>query len=109
MPNPSNGRVDPLLSTISQAITNEGKWLAPQILPLVGGLKEKSGLIGSIGTENLRQYNIERSVYDLSAHRMDFTVSKDDTYRIKDYDIGVYLPDALVEQFQLPFDARKIF
>jgi hypothetical protein len=108
MPNPSNGRVDPLLSTISQAITNEGKWLAPQILPLVGGLKEKSGLIGSIGTENLRQYNIERSVYDLSAHRMDFTVSKDDTYRIKDYDIGVYLPDALVEQFQLPFDARKI-
>lgn len=46
MPTPSSGRIDPLLSTISQAITNEGKWLAPQ--------------------------------------------------------------NALVEQFQLPFDARKI-
>lgn len=108
MPTPSSGRIDPLLSTISQAITNEGKWLAPQILPVVGGLKEKSGAIGSIGTENLRQYEIERAVYDMGAHRMDFTVSHSDSYRIKDYDLSCLLPDALVEQFQLPFDAKKI-
>jgi hypothetical protein len=106
-PTVSDTRVDPLLTNILLAETNDS-FVAEKILPTVGNLKDETGDIGSVGNAHLRQYASKRSVDDLGQHRITFEVSQDDSYRIDHYDLAIYLSDRKQSQAQKPFDLRVI-
>jgi hypothetical protein len=92
------------LTNILLAYTNP-QFLADQILPTVPDLKEESGKIGSMGNAHLRQYSTKRSLYDESEHRIEFTISNDNSYQIDYFDLDAYVPDRLQDQLQAPFNA----
>jgi len=101
-PKLSNGRVDPILTKILLAYTNP-QYYADRILPTVPGLKEESGVIPKMGNSHLRVYSSKRSLYDEGDHRITFTVSTDDTYKIDYYDLENYVPDRLQKQIAKTF------
>lgn len=106
-PKIKNGHVDVMLTNILLAYTNSG-YAADTILPIVPNLKKESGLIPKVGNAHLRRYHSKRTLYDEGQHRMNFTISKDDSYQIDYFDLDIYLPDRLQEQLDSPFNARKI-
>ena len=106
-PRLTSGRIDPQLTEILLAYTNP-EYLADQIMPTVPNLTQESGYLGTLGNTHLRQFASKRSLFDQSAHRMEFTVSNDKRYAIDYYDRSAYVPDRLADQMQLPFDAQKI-
>lgn len=103
-PRLSSGRIDPQLSEILLAYTNPS-FLADQILPTVPDLSQEAGHIGKMGNSHLRQYSTKRSVYDEGEHRIEFTISNDQTYQIDYFDQSAYVPDRVQNQVQLPFNA----
>lgn len=106
MPTVTNGRVDQRLTNVLLAYTNPA-YFADRIFPVVGGLKDDTGLIPTFGKSHLRQYSSKRSLYDESQHRVDFQINTDKTYRIDYCDLSVYVPDRLKEQMRSPFDAHS--
>lgn len=105
-PKITNGRVDPQLTTVLQAYTNPA-FLADQILPVVPNLKDETGKIPQMGNSHLRVYQSKRSLWDEGEHRINFTISNDDSYSIDYFDLSSYVPDRLQNQLQKPFDARN--
>lgn len=108
MPFPTlqNGRVDKLVTSVLQAYTNP-QFIASGILPAVPGLKEESGKIGAISNSHLRVYDSRRALNDEGQHRMEFSYSQDDSYRVEYFDLEVFLPDRLQNQLDQPFNARR--
>lgn len=106
-PKVTNGRVDPQLSNISLAYTNE-EYIHDKILPVVPNLKDESGKVAEFGTDHLRIYSTaKRSLWDEGEHRIDYTIDNSKTYEIDYYDLDIYVPDRLADQLQKPFDAKK--
>lgn len=106
MPKVTQGRVDQLLTNVLLAYTN-AQYIADKIFPLVGGLKDDTGLIGSLGNAHLRSYSSKRSLYDESRHRINFEIDNSKDYRIDYFDLAAYLPDRLIDQARAPFDVRN--
>lgn len=105
-PKLTNGRVDPQLTNILLAYTNDS-YIAGEILPTVPNLKEESGKIPEMGQAHLRSYEAKRALWDDGEHRIEFQISNDKSYQIDYYDLSVYVPDRLQEQLQKPFNARN--
>lgn len=105
-PNLTTGRTDRLVTNVLLAYSNPA-FIAGEILPLVPNLADETGLLGKLNNAHLRSYTSKRSLYDESGHRMEFKYTQDDRYTIDFYDLESYLPDRLVNQLQLPFDARR--
>lgn len=105
-PKVTSGRVDPQLTNVLLAYKNK-QFIAGQILPTVPNLKDESGLVPEMGQSHLHQYSTTRSLYDESEHRISFTIDNTKSYRVDYYDLGVYLPDRLQEQVQVPFNMRN--
>lgn len=105
-PKLSNGRVDPQLTNVLLAFRNQS-FLAEQILPTIPGLKEESGVIPKMGNAHLRHYSTKRSLWDEGDHRINFTISNDDTYQVDYFDLSSYVPDRLQRQLQSPFNAKN--
>lgn len=104
-PRLTTGRVDPQVSAVLQAYTNND-FIAPLILPALP-VKEEAGKVGAIENEHLRTYDSRRALYDEGDHRMEFKISNSDSYQIEYYDLSAYVPDRLQNQLQSPFDARR--
>lgn len=105
-PKLQNGRVDPQLTNILLAYTNE-EYVADRILPVVPNLKEESGVIPSLGNAHLRTYESRRGLWDEGEHRINFEFSNDKRYAIDYFDLESYVPDRLQDQLQSPFDAKN--
>mgnify|MGYP000022198100 FL=1 len=99
-------RVDQLLTNVSLAYVNQN-YIADEVLPIVPNLKNDSGLIGSYSNDHLRIYSAKRSLYDVSQKRIEWKYQQDDRYDIDYFDLETFLPDRLVEQTELPFNARR--
>ena len=106
-PKVTDGRVDQLLTNVLLAYTNK-TMIAGEILPTVPDLVDDTGLIPEMGNAHLRQYESKRALYDTGEHRINFTISKDKSYRIDYYDLDVYIPDRLQKQLKTPFNARNM-
>jgi len=105
-PTVRTSRVDQALTQISLAFVNK-EYVADRILPTVPNLKDDTGLIGAYGNEHMRIYSSKRALYDTNQKRIEWSVNLDARYNINYYDLENYLPDRLVEQTRLPFDARR--
>ncbi len=106
-PTPTSGRVDKQLTNISLANTNE-EYIHDKIFPVIGNLKDDTGLYGKFGNEHLRVHaTSKRGVWDESQHRVDYKQTNDDRYAIDYYDLEKYVPDRIRDQFEAPFDARR--
>lgn len=99
-------RVDKLVTSLLLTYKNQD-YIADQILPLVGGLKDDSGIIPTLLNSGMRIYNGIRALFDEGQHRIEFKYSLDKRYDIQYHDLEVYLPDRLIEQAEQPFMPRR--
>lgn len=104
-PKVSNGRVDPQLTSILIAKTNEN-YLAPLILPTVG-VQQTSGKLAEMEDEHFRITNPQRAVWDTSLHLIEYKITNDKRYDIDFFDLEMSVPDQLQYKLQTPFDARR--
>lgn len=105
-PRVTQGRVDQNLTNVLLAYKN-ARFYADLIFPTVGGLKDDSGLIPKMGKSHLRQFAAKRGLWDETEHRISFEIDSSDRYAIDYFDLDSYLPDRLIKQWKLPFDAHN--
>lgn len=99
--------IKPVTNILIARKNEETQFLADQILPRVPNIKDEVGEIFAIGNDHLRTYNSERGVWDESQHRIEFNYTRDVFYRLKYYDLEVYLPDRFMDQFEDPMDPER--
>jgi hypothetical protein len=104
-PQVTQGRVDQNLTNVLLAYTNK-RFVADRIFPTVGGLSDDSGLIPKMGKANLRQYAAKRELWDDTDHRVTFSIDTSDRYAIEYFDLSTMIPDRIMKQWKLPFDAH---
>lgn len=107
-PTVSTGRVDPQMAQISLANgTDLSEYINGKVLPVVGGLSERSGKIVTYGNEHMRTYSSFRSDDDESDHRIEFKVDNDKTYEVQYHDNEFYISDQKAQAFQSPIDMKR--
>lgn len=104
-PKVTQGRVDQNLTNVLLAYTNPA-YFADRIFPTVGGLSDDSGFIPKFGRAHLRQYSAKRALWDETEHRISFELDTSETYKIDYFDLDTYIPDRLIQQWKMPFDAH---
>lgn len=99
--------VKPVTQLLLARKNESQNYLADKVFPVVGGLKAEYGEIYAIGNDHMRSFNSERAVWDESQHRIEFRYSLNANYRIQYFDLSIYLPDRVINQYEAPTDPER--
>ena len=99
--------IKPVTNILIARKNEENQFLADKILPVVPNIKDEVGEIFAMGNDHLRSYNSERGVWDETQHRIEFNYTRDVFYRLKYFDLEMYLPDRFMDQFSDPLDPER--
>jgi hypothetical protein len=87
--------------------TNRPHFVRDLILPKVS-VNKRGGIIPTWGNAHMRIYDLKRGLQDRSLHFVESEISANKTYNIEDYDVAGYVPDALLENADRPFELAAL-